>query len=111
MSRVGCMPCINAGKDELREIAVRFPGHLDEKRRWEELVSRACKRGYSTFFNKDLREGDCFNRAIFEANGIDATIRWANTGRGGRQGTFFGDFIEPSACASAYGLCDQGEAS
>lgn len=109
MGRVGCMPCINAGKDEIREISVRFPGHLEEKVRWEWLVGQASKQGFSTFFNKELHQkGMKADRRVHDANRIDAVIVWANTGRGGRQQTFFSEFIEPSACSSAYGLYDQG---
>lgn len=107
MGRVGCMPCINAGKNEIREIAVRFPDHLDEKDRWERLVGQASKQGFSTFFNKELHEkGMKADRRVYDANRIQAVILWANTGRGGRQQTIFSDLIEPSACSSAYGLCE-----
>lgn len=106
MGRVGCMPCINAGKDEIQEIAVRFPEHLQEKSRWEWLVSQASKRGFSTFFNKELHAGPKTDRRIHESNRIESVVVWANTGRGGRQRTFFSEFIEPMACSSAYGLCE-----
>ncbi len=105
MNRVGCMPCINVGKDELVQITVRFPGHIDEKARWEALVSQAAKRGFSTFFNKELHEDNHADRRVHEANRIEAVIEWAKTGRGGRQMSFFADFIQPEACASSYGLC------
>lgn len=105
MSRVGCMPCINAGKEEISQIAVRFPEHLAEKSRWERLVSLTSKRGFSTFFNKELHEGDLADRRIHETNRIEAVIEWANTGRGGRQRSFLSAFIEPDVCASSYGLC------
>ena len=41
MHRVGCMPCINCAKDELSEIAKRFPAHIDKIREWE-LHYRVC---------------------------------------------------------------------
>lgn len=106
MGRVGCMPCINVGKDELVQISVRFPGHLEEKARWEALVSQAAKRGFSTFFNKELHDDNKADRRVHEANRVEAVIEWANTGRGGRQMTFFAEFIEPAACSSAYGICE-----
>ncbi len=106
MGRVGCMPCINVGKDELVQISVRFPGHLEEKARWEALVSKAAKHGFSTFFNKELHDDKKADRRVHEANRVEAVIEWANTGRGGRQMTFFSDFIEPAACSSSYGLCE-----
>jgi len=106
MRRVGCMPCINCGKDELREIAARFPEHLEEKARWEDLVSQASKRGFSTLFNKKLHEDDWTNRSVYSANRVVAVVEWANTGRGGRQMTFFADLVDAGVCASSYGLCE-----
>src|SRR3990167_915779 len=37
--RVGCMPCIMCRKDELAEIAKRFPVEIERVRDWEKLVS------------------------------------------------------------------------
>lgn len=110
MGRVGCMPCINVGKDELRQIAARFPDYIEVKARWETLVSRASKRGHSTFFHKIDESGRAIDSAIFARNNIWKTVEWSRTSRGGRQFDMLADLIEPTACASAYGLCDQGEA-
>ena len=106
MGRVGCMPCINCGKEEISQIAVRFHEHLEEKARWERLVSQASKQGFSTFFNKELHENGGRDLEVAQANRIEAVVEWAKTGRGGRQMSFMSDFIEPSACSSAYGLCE-----
>lgn len=106
MSRVGCMPCINAGKDELRQIAARFPGALEEKSRWEMLVGQASKRGFSTFFNKELHGGYKSDRRIMAANRIEAVVHWAHTSRGGRQLDMLATIADPVACSSAYGLCE-----
>ncbi len=104
MNRVGCMPCINASKDEIREISVRFPGHLVRISEWEYKVSRCSKRGFSTFFHKidDLTGSPA---SIFSHCKIDQVIKWSRTSRGGRQFNMFADFAEPTACASSYGLC------
>ena len=37
--RVGCMPCIMAKKAEIREMAMRFPEHVDKLREWERMAS------------------------------------------------------------------------
>lgn len=105
--RRGCMPCINAGKDEIREIAVRFPEYMTQKADWEMRVSQVSKQGYSTFFNKGLHQGmgELSDRRIMDANNIDNVIRWSKTSRGGRQTNMFDQFIDPQVCASAYGLC------
>jgi len=108
MGRVGCMPCINCGKAEITQIDARFPEHLEEKSRWEMLVGQASKRGFSTFFNKELHENSYADRRVHEANRVDNVIQWARTSRGGRQFSLLTDLDDSTACASSYGLCDQG---
>lgn len=104
MSRVGCMPCINATKDELNEIAKRFPQHIDRIREWERLVSLAAKRRWSTFFADCLKENET-NEEIFQRMRIDERVRWAATARGGRQ-LDFTRLEAPKPCSSVYGLCN-----
>lgn len=93
MRRVGCMPCILSGKQEIKEIARRFPDQIDRIERWEKLVSDASHRGAASFF--PWRAG---------ATNIREKVLWANTGRGGKQL----DLIEEDlpACSSQYGLCE-----
>lgn len=101
MSRVGCMPCINAGKQEIREIAARFPEVIEEKARWEHMVTAASKRGGSSFFPApDDGRGDLMGRNIHEV------VDWSRTTRGGRQYDLLGE-PEPAGCSSSYGLCDR----
>lgn len=108
MGRVGCMPCINARKNELREIAQRFPEVIRRLIEWEALVSAASKRGSGTFFlatNDPTVEKD--EEIGFETHGIERMVEWAMTGRGGRQVDWIvSDAIEQPACSSIYGLCD-----
>lgn len=104
MHRVGCMPCINCRKDELLEIAKRYPEHLDRIREWEALVSEASKRGWTTFFT-DSVEDDQTDEQILEALRIDQRVEWAKTARGGRQRDFLRE-APPASCSSAYGLCE-----
>lgn len=106
MGRVGCMPCINVGKNELRQISGRFPEALIEKAEWEILVGQASKRGFSTFFNKELHDENYTDRRVHVANRVDEVIRWAHTSRGGRQFDMLADLVETTACSSAYGLCE-----
>jgi len=104
MKRVGCMPCINCGKDELLEIAKRFPEHVARIREWESIVCRSSKLAWTTFFT-DGAEEDETNEAIFKRLSIDSRILWAQTAHGGRQQ----DFVRmepPAACSSLYGLCE-----
>lgn len=105
-NRVGCMPCINVGKDELRQIAARWPEHLERVSDWEARVSQVSKRGFSTFFNKELHGQNCADRRIHEANRVEAVIEWAHTSRGGVQFDMLAGLIDVDACASSYGLCE-----
>lgn len=54
MGRVGCFPCINASKAEVREIMVRYPEVIDRLEEWEAAVEAASKRGAATFFASDV---------------------------------------------------------
>jgi 3'-phosphoadenosine 5'-phosphosulfate sulfotransferase (PAPS reductase)/FAD synthetase len=100
MGRVGCMPCINAGKDEIAEIAQRFPEHIDRIREWEAIVGEASWRQESSFFpSPDDNRRDMMGR------GIDDVVAWSRTSRGGRQPDMFRDAPRP-ACSSSYGLCE-----
>lgn len=100
MRRVGCMPCINARKDEILEIARRFPEHIERIRAWEAVVSEASKLGVSSFFHAS--DGS----VLSGQSDIHTVVEWAKTSRGGRQYDFTRTDDEPPACASAYGLCE-----
>lgn len=106
-SRVGCMPCIMARKIDIREMALRFPDHVERILEWEKLVSQASKRGESSFFSANkapMPEGyDPEEQGYYQ---IDEIARWATTDRGGRQLNMFTSSEEPPSCASVYGLCE-----
>lgn len=100
--RVGCMPCINARKDEIREIAKRWPEHIDKVREWERIVTACSKRKVgSTFFAADKTPGEADDRS-----NIDAVVEWSMTGRGGMQYDLLYLTEEPLVCSSMYGLCE-----
>lgn len=107
--RVGCMPCINVSKDELREVALRWPEQIARVREWERLVSLASKLGCATFVATDkdptVRSGDVIS---IETHNIDRAVSWSQTSRGGRQFDFITASQDGSACSSAYGLCESG---
>lgn len=92
-ARVGCFPCINCRKAELRLIAEQFPEYIRRIKVWESIVSDASKRGKSTFFT--LENG---------RDGISDWVEWAKTDRGGKQ--FMLDLEETTTCKSVYGLCE-----
>lgn len=108
MTRVGCMPCINCNKAELRAIAARFPEHPARIAEWERIVCACSKRGFSTF-KADAHDAKD-RRVIFADLNIWARIEWSKTSRGGRQFNLLDEEENPdSGCSSSYGLCDQGD--
>jgi len=102
MNRVGCMPCINCSKGELAQIARRFPQHIERIAAWERLVSRVCRpRSPVSFFHKGTQ-----GHSGQASTTIEHIVQWAKTSHGGRQFSLLADLDEPSACSSAYGLCE-----
>ncbi len=93
MSRVGCMPCIMCQKGELREIARRFPEHIQRIADWELIVGGVARHAYTAMLRGErMIQVSSFLPAdklpLDGAGHARATIRnaveWANTGRGGR---------------------------
>lgn len=106
MSRVGCMPCINARKDELLEISKRFPEAIDRIREWESIVQAASKRNGATFFTaasygKDLSVEECM-----AVGNIDKVVEWSQTKHGGKLFDMFRMLNDGQMCSSVYGLCE-----
>ncbi len=101
MGRVGCMPCINANKAEIAEIARRFPEHIERIAEWERLVKNVSKRHGASFFPAPTRD----NRADIRGTDIHSVVRWARTFRGGPVADPQWEQDAP-ACASSYGLCE-----
>jgi len=122
MSRVGCFPCINANKSELRQIGLRFPEAVEKIREWEVLVTDASKQGAATFFASDVTpDGASMGRRmkkIKDPNArkaasasmpwpkADEVFEWAKTSRGGRQFDLLTHADDGVSCSSMYGLCE-----
>jgi 3'-phosphoadenosine 5'-phosphosulfate sulfotransferase (PAPS reductase)/FAD synthetase len=109
MGRVGCVPCINCGKNELFEISRRFPEHLKRISEWEEILAKGSKRGLATFFPAVKADGsELTNEDVSLAkHGVMAVAEWSKTSYGGKQYDMLKVFDdEPPVCASAYGLCE-----
>lgn len=100
-ARVGCMPCINCSKAELREIARRWPQHIERIAEWERLVSGVCRpRSPVSFFHLGTQGH------VGQTSTIHSVVEWSKTTRGGRQYNLLDQLDEPTACASSYGLCE-----
>lgn len=104
MGRVGCMPCINCRKSELRSIASRFPEHIDRIERWEAIVANASKRRSATFFAALSDPMDADRPGTYA--GIRTLVEWSKTARGGRQLGMFFEQQPGSGCTSDLGLCE-----
>jgi 3'-phosphoadenosine 5'-phosphosulfate sulfotransferase (PAPS reductase)/FAD synthetase len=92
-SRVGCAPCINSGKEDIRLWANRFPEMIDKIREWEQRVGR-------TFFPPCMPG----NRYGW----IDEVVEWAKTTHGGKQYSLpiLEADIQSGMCMSKWGLCE-----
>jgi len=89
-NRVGCAPCINSGREDIRNWALRFPEMIDKLRGWERRTER-------TFF-APMVPGKYINS-------IDEVVEWAMCERGGKVKAAF-EILERKACESKYGLCE-----
>lgn len=90
-NRVGCAPCINAGRDDIRSWSRRFPEMIEKVRGWERQAKR-------TFF-PPMVPG-------LEINWIDQVVAWAMEVPRGRGQLALDVLYTPSVCESAYGLCE-----
>lgn len=106
MSRVGCMPCIMCRKDELSEIARRFPEVIERLAKWEQVVSETCKRGSGTFFGAETTGGESDEDISYLTHGIKSAVDWSMTTRGGVQYDLFKATDDIPYCSSHYGLCE-----
>lgn len=101
-NRVGCAPCINSGKDDVRNWADRFPEMIDKIRGWE------TRTGF-TFFAPCVpgTKPRLDSRGKWSVhNYLDEVVAWARTDRGGYQFNLLNSFVKPVACVSKYGLCE-----
>lgn len=98
--RVGCYPCINCGKQEVRLIASLSPEHIDRIEQWEAVLAQASKRRRSSFFAAGTDPTDS------EGAGIRQVVEWSRTERGGRKMSLFWNLQPGGGCASDLNLCE-----
>lgn len=96
MGRVGCMPCIYCRKNELLQIAMRFPEQIERIVEWEALICKVSKTGKATFFPSRKNRGD----------GIINVVKWSATKRGSKQIDHDRISEAQTQCHSMYGLCE-----
>lgn len=134
MERVGCMPCILVSKQELSEIALRFPEEIERIRNWElqlgkvsrwihwMIVGHVDRRptkldgftfgksvNYPRHFKMPIEayDGTCFLGPKGGKIGgtIDDAVDWSRTGRGGKTYDLVTAVASKDLCSSKYGLC------
>lgn len=107
MGRVGCMPCVSCGKEELRQIGMRFPEEIERVSEWEAIVKEASKQDGATFFTLRASEVEDLTREEREKlASIKAKVEWSNTTKGKVQMDLVSVYEEPKQCHSIYGLCE-----
>jgi 3'-phosphoadenosine 5'-phosphosulfate sulfotransferase (PAPS reductase)/FAD synthetase len=111
--RVGCFPCINCGKREIRLVAKHRPEKILQIAEWERKVGEHRQPGEPcTFFEvgtttKNFRDAIYHRKKdgkTFSTASIDAVVKWAMTERGGKQYRI--PFEEVPACWMNYGACE-----
>lgn len=94
-NRVGCWPCIKAGKTEIRLVADNDPGRIQTIRELE------TKTGTTMFcLEEPMVKG---KRGKLHPTPIDEMVVWSKTARGGKQ---LQVIHEPSGC-SRWALCER----
>jgi 3'-phosphoadenosine 5'-phosphosulfate sulfotransferase (PAPS reductase)/FAD synthetase len=99
-SRVGCWPCVNCGKNEVRLMATISPYEVERLAEWELKVGQCSKWGFGTFFAPKVKGVPI---------GIREVVEWSKTSRGGRQYGMFFDQQTGGGCTSDLGLCERAK--
>lgn len=111
-TRVGCFPCINSKKREIKLISIHFPERIDQIREEEQSIGRI-----STFFAPKTVPERFRSLTVDTAKGpmnvatIDDVVRWSHTLNRAREKTpvLFEDFYQDDAslvCPSGMGMCE-----
>jgi 3'-phosphoadenosine 5'-phosphosulfate sulfotransferase (PAPS reductase)/FAD synthetase len=96
-SRVGCAPCVNSNKEDIRMWAARSPEMIDKVRGWEATTGR-------TFFRMDVPDGAGGMRLGW----VDDLVKWSRTVRGGKQMALpmLEADVDSGMCMNQYGFCE-----
>jgi 3'-phosphoadenosine 5'-phosphosulfate sulfotransferase (PAPS reductase)/FAD synthetase len=105
--RVGCFPCINSSKSEIRIIATKFPERIEKIRQWEEKLN-------STFFPPNKVPDRYKSRTVYSKKkgrevgicSIDDVVRWSMTSRGAKNYELLFDDDNHLSCNSSMGACE-----
>lgn len=114
-TRVGCFPCINSKKSEVKLISIHFPERIDELRLQERQIGNS--RNFSSFFSSKTVPERFRSLMVDTKQGpmkvatIDDVVRWSHTGKRAKEKTpvLFEDFYDDDnslVCPSGSGMCE-----
>jgi len=105
-NRVGCYPCINADKEEIRLVAEHSPERIDEIRAHElaQSTERARRNTSGEGNFKHLTSTYFSARESLGPRGIDEVVEWSRTDHGGKQLPLLASV--PSGGCMRWGLCE-----
>lgn len=105
--RVGCYPCVMSRKEEIRNIALRFPERIDAIRKAEQAFEKHYGR-FSSFFAFDTVPPRFRSKLIKCQDGremlvatIDDVVKWSMTGDRAK-GSYLDDAPKETSCNSGY---------
>lgn len=129
-TRVGCFPCINSNKREIRLISIHFPDRIDSLRENEHAV-RTVQNGWNGTTGKYNESGNGIatfyhrktvperfrsltvqtRKGAMKVATIDDVVLWSHTGKRAieRQPVLFEDFYDDDktlVCPSGAGMCE-----
>lgn len=112
-SRVGCFPCINSRKAEIRAMNEYRPGRIDYLRQKEIEVGEHRRDGISTFFARNTVPLNHRTKSITTTKGeqmkvctIDDVVNWSKTAYGGKQYDIDLYFENEDLTCSIGGYCE-----
>ena len=102
--RVGCGPCVNSGKDDVRWLATHHPERVALVEELERVLAELEEdRKVFPYWFKLSRETGA--GVVDFGVPVSAAIEWAQTARGGRQMVFW---RPPTEGCAEWGLCEAG---
>ena len=115
-SRVGCFPCINAGKGEIKRIAEQHPEIIDEIAALEDELTASARTRLQdesillrSFFSRPTGEIDAEGHRLDEPVPVWDVVAWSRTAHGGVKQTLgMPDPNDDGGCGT-WGLCESGE--
>jgi 3'-phosphoadenosine 5'-phosphosulfate sulfotransferase (PAPS reductase)/FAD synthetase len=106
--RVGCWPCIFAGKTDIKLVSELSPWRIDEIRQLETDVQEAARKRYAargeTFESLGYHPPTMFAHRSEGMLDIDEMVKWAKTVHGGKQYPLIVDEPEEPHCMK-WGQC------